>query len=63
VTERLAARLPDDAEVVLVAESGISGPDAIRRLEKAGANAFLVGESLMREADVGLALRNLRRQQ
>jgi indole-3-glycerol phosphate synthase len=59
VTERLAKRVPRD--VVLVAESGISGPDDVRRLEAAGASAFLVGESLMREADLTAALRQLRR--
>jgi len=61
VTERRAKALPADRDVLLVAESGISGPDAIARLERAGAKAFLVGESLMREADVGLALTKLRR--
>jgi indole-3-glycerol phosphate synthase len=58
-TERLAGRIPEG--VVLVAESGIFTPDDIRRLERAGAQAFLVGEALMREPDVGLALRSLRR--
>ncbi len=58
VTERLAARVP--AGIVCVAESGISGPEDVRRLERAGAHAFLVGESLMREADPGAALRRLR---
>lgn len=58
-TERLAGRIPEG--VVLVAESGIFTNDDIRRLERAGARAFLVGESLMREPDVGLALRSLRR--
>jgi indole-3-glycerol phosphate synthase len=58
-TERLASRIPEG--VVLVAESGIFTNDDIRRLERAGAQAFLVGESLMREPDVGLALRSLRR--
>ena len=58
VTERLARRVP--ADVLLVAESGIFEGAQIRRLEAAGARAFLVGESLMRESDPGLALRNLR---
>lgn len=58
VTERLAALLP--AGVVLVAESGIFTAADVRRLEAAGAHAFLVGESLMREPDPGLALRRLR---
>jgi indole-3-glycerol phosphate synthase len=58
-TERLAGRVPEG--VVLVAESGIFTNGDIRRLERAGAHAFLVGESLMREADVGSALQYLRR--
>ena len=58
VTERLAKRTP--ADVLLVAESGIFGGADVRRLAAAGARAFLVGESLMREPDPGLALRKLR---
>jgi indole-3-glycerol phosphate synthase len=58
VTERLAPRIP--AGVVVVAESGIFTPRDLARLSKAGAHAFLVGESLMRQRDVGAALRALR---
>jgi indole-3-glycerol phosphate synthase len=58
-TERLAPGLPEG--VVLVAESGIHSPEDIARLEAVGAHAFLVGEALMREADPGAALRQLRR--
>jgi indole-3-glycerol phosphate synthase len=61
VTERLARRLPAGRDVLLVAESGISTQGDIRRLSRAGAGAFLVGESLMRQPDVGRALRELRR--
>ncbi len=57
VTERLAPRAPQGA--LIVAESGIFGPEDVARLARAGATAFLVGESLMREADPGLALRRL----
>jgi indole-3-glycerol phosphate synthase len=57
-TERLAEIVP--GEVVLVAESGIHEPEDIERLERAGAHAVLVGESLMRQPDVGAALRRLR---
>jgi indole-3-glycerol phosphate synthase len=53
VTERLAPRVPVDA--FLVAESGIAGPADAVRLVKAGARAMLVGESLMRQADVEAA--------
>lgn len=61
VTERLAARLPRDGQVLLVAESGIFGPQDVARLTRAGARAHLVGESLMREFDVAKALEQLRR--
>ncbi len=61
VTERLARRLPAGDEVFLVAESGIFGPEDVARLERAGARAHLVGESLMRQPDVAKALGELRR--
>ncbi|MGH7818702.1 MAG: indole-3-glycerol phosphate synthase TrpC, partial [Candidatus Binatia bacterium] len=57
VTEELAPRVP--AGVVLVAESGFRSADDIDRLERAGARAFLVGESLMAAADPEAALREL----
>ncbi|HZZ34707.1 MAG TPA: indole-3-glycerol phosphate synthase TrpC [Caulobacteraceae bacterium] len=57
VTERLAGRMPADA--MLVTESGINTPADAVRLEQAGAAAMLVGESLMRQADVEAATRAL----
>jgi indole-3-glycerol phosphate synthase len=57
ITERLAALAPSGA--LLVTESGITGPEDVRRLEAAGAQAMLVGESLMRQADVAQAARVL----
>jgi indole-3-glycerol phosphate synthase len=45
-TERLAARIPSNA--LLVAESGIHTRDAVERVQRAGARAILVGESLMK---------------
>ncbi|HSJ98282.1 MAG TPA: indole-3-glycerol phosphate synthase TrpC, partial [Myxococcota bacterium] len=59
VTERLAPRLAA-AGVVVVGESGIFTHADVQRLEAAGAHAVLVGESLMREPDVGRALARLR---
>jgi len=66
-TERLARDLVRHESVVqaaggvlLVAESGIRDFADIERLTAAGARAFLVGESLMREPDPGEALRTLR---
>ncbi|HVH20422.1 MAG TPA: indole-3-glycerol phosphate synthase TrpC [Myxococcota bacterium] len=59
VTERLAPRIPRD--VLVVAESGIFDPRDVARLARAGAHAFLVGESLMRQPDLASALRTLRR--
>jgi indole-3-glycerol phosphate synthase len=45
--------------VVRVAESGISTSEDIARLRRAGFDAFLIGESLMRQADPGAALAQL----
>lgn len=56
-TERLAPLIPPDR--ILVAESGIAVTADIVRLSTAGARAFLVGESLMRQDDVCAATRRL----
>jgi indole-3-glycerol phosphate synthase len=54
---RLAERLPADA--VRVAESGIYTAEDVDRLRAAGFDAFLIGESLMRQPDPGAALQAL----
>jgi len=56
-SERLAALVPPGR--IIVAESGITRRDEIVRLTEAGVHAFLVGESLMREPDIGAKLREL----
>lgn len=53
----LADRIP--ASVIRVAESGIGTPEDMSRLRSAGFDAFLIGESLMRKADPGVALGEL----
>ncbi|MGD0911108.1 MAG: indole-3-glycerol phosphate synthase TrpC [Terracidiphilus sp.] len=53
----LVERIP--ASVVRVTESGISSAADIACLRTAGFNAFLIGESLMRQPDPGAALAQL----
>ena len=57
ITERLAAHAPETA--LLVTESGIFTAADVARLERCGARAMLVGESLMRQPDVTAATRAL----
>lgn len=56
-TARLARMMPADR--LLVAESGIHSRADIIRLQSDGARAFLIGESMMREEDIGAKLREL----
>src|ERR1700687_4118462 len=49
VTERLLKGYRGTA--LVVSESGIDTPEDIRRLDRAGARAFLIGESLLRDGD------------
>jgi indole-3-glycerol phosphate synthase len=51
---QLVERIPPG--VARVAESGIATPEDLTRLRAAGFDAFLIGESLMRQPDPGAAL-------
>jgi indole-3-glycerol phosphate synthase len=53
----LLPRVPKDR--LLVTESGILGPDDVKRMRDADVHAFLVGEAFMRADDPGAALRQL----
>lgn len=57
-TFSLRQQIPRDA--LVVSESGISSSDQLVRLQQAGVDAVLVGESLMRAPDPAAALRSLR---
>ena len=58
IVHELAAEVPADR--LLVAESGLSGnADLVALRQQAGITSFLVGEALMREADVEAATRRL----
>ena len=57
ITAALVREIPPD--VVRIAESGIRTADDIRLLRAAGADGFLIGETLMREAHPGNKLKEL----
>lgn len=56
-TLRMREKVPLDA--VFVGESGIYARNDVLRLQEAGVDAMLVGESLMREPDIESAVRRL----
>lgn len=51
VTKRLATLIPRD--IPFISESGIFTREDVRTVEAAGARSILVGESLMRQQDIG----------
>ncbi len=62
-TERLAAKLFSSPVTrhssLLVAESGIHTQADVERVQKCGAGAILVGESLVKQGDIGAKVREL----
>ena len=48
------------AGMIKIAESGISDADTIKSMRESGYDGFLVGESLMRQSDIGSGVRTLR---
>jgi len=57
VSEQLAPKIPPHR--IVVAESGLNSPADLARLKRIGISTFLIGESLMRQADVAAATRAL----
>jgi indole-3-glycerol phosphate synthase len=57
VTERIAPQLPSGTTIV--GESGIATAADVHRLAAAGVDAILVGESLVKAGDRGVAIREL----
>jgi indole-3-glycerol phosphate synthase len=58
-TEKISALLPAERRPLLVAESGIHTRPDVQRVRRAGAQAILVGESLMRSGDIATQIETL----
>jgi len=58
VSERLAEFIPTD--VIKVTESGLSRPEHIARLKRAGFNCFLIGQALVQAEDPVALLKSIR---
>jgi indole-3-glycerol phosphate synthase len=56
-SRRLGKKIPSG--ILKIAESGISKSETIKELRTAGFNGFLIGESLMKEKDIGAAFESL----
>jgi len=61
VTLDLLKDLPPDSDRLIVSESGIFTCADIAKLREVGVDAILIGEALMREADIGAKMRDLLR--
>ena len=57
-SKRLRELIPSDR--IFVSESGLKTPEDVANIRRAGADAVLIGETLMRAADKTAALKNLR---
>lgn len=57
-TQRLAAMVPKDC--ILVSESGMQSHDDLKTIRQYGADAVLIGETLMRSGNVAATLQTLR---
>ncbi len=57
VSIELSKFIPDD--IIVVGESGISNKEDIKRLNEAGIETFLIGETLMKDKNPGEKLRSL----
>jgi len=58
LSQKLIPLIPNGK--IIVAESGINDHETVVELSKAGADAFLVGEHLMRQEDITAALKQLK---
>jgi indole-3-glycerol phosphate synthase len=56
-TEELTLSIP--SEKIIITESGLKSSADLERMYKCGARGFLIGETLMRQADVEAALRKI----
>ena len=57
ITQHLAPLVPPDR--IIVSESGLKTFEDIQAVQKVGAGAVLVGESLLSQKNAGTAARNL----
>jgi indole-3-glycerol phosphate synthase len=60
VTERLLARFGKDHDRIFISESGIKSKKDVLRVQKAGAKAILVGETLMLTDDIQQTMNQLK---
>lgn len=58
-TQRIAARLPNQNRPILVSESGIFTPEHVQYVHSLGADAILVGESLVTAPDIAAKVREI----